>query len=287
MNQPTQANNTGMTPILTTPAGCCLTTENWQEAGITVASFYLTSLLMKPGYDFLKTLPSLAAYVNWHECLVLNASLPTPNKDGLYVIRSHYDGSSTSFSSENILELIQILQPTMVILPSGLWKKHPQICESLPEKILPFLPVMDSPKHLEIKRPYGVYFSQDKKISSSSALLEQITQYKDVPCYIAGDLDLPLMIDLINHGAQFVESDRPASDACLGKIYSEEGEISIQDSAWTMQFDLLDAHCQCPTCNQQFTRAYLHHLLEHTPLLCQRLLVQHNIYFAQSILSKK
>ena len=62
----------GFVPVLTSLAGSCLTAANWQEAGVHRASFHLAALLMKPGYDLLKTLPNLAAYVAWDESLVLN-----------------------------------------------------------------------------------------------------------------------------------------------------------------------------------------------------------------------
>ena len=94
------------------------------------------------------------------------------------------------------------------------------------------------------------------------------------------------MQDLIKAGVQIVESDKPASDACSGVVYSSEGDISILDATFEMQFEPIDAGCECPTCSQQFTRAYLHHLLQHTPLLCQRLLVQHNVHYCQMQLGK-
>ena len=40
-------------------------------------------------------------------------------------------------------------------------------------------------------------------------------------------------------------------------------------------------NCSCETCSQGFTRAYFHHLLQHTPLLAQRFLVIHNVFFTQ------
>ena len=46
-----------------------------------------------------------------------------------------------------------------------------------------------------------------------------------------------------------------------------------------MQFETIDPECTCPTCSQQFTKAYLHHLLQQTPLLCHRLLIQHNVFW--------
>lgn len=273
-----------MSPVLTTLAGACLTTANWQEAGVSTASFYLASLLMKPGYDFLATLPDLATYVGWHQHLILNASLPTINSDGLYVLRSDYDGSRSTYSTETILALIATLKPSIVILPKGIGQKYETVWQTLPDSIMPFFPVTELP---DTKKSYGVYISYDEKKSSSIELLQQLAQHKEQACYISGHLSLSLMLDLVSNGAQFVESDRPASDGCLGSVYCKDGDISLQDTDFSLQFVTIDEDCHCPTCSQQLTRAYLHHLLQHTPLLCQRLLVQHNVYYCQDILRKK
>lgn len=272
----------GIIPVVTTEAGSCITGANWQEAGVRAASFYLTALLMKPGFAFLKTLPDLATYVGWHDTLVLNASLLKMAADGRYTLRSDYDGGRSHYSVEDILTLIASLQPTIAILPQGMSQKNETHWESLPEAIFPFFPAIDLPDCSETARPYGVYLAYDKASSSPSELLQQLDKYNDIPCYVAGDLSLPLMLDLVRKGAKFIESDIPASDACAGNVYSSEGLISLQTNACTMRFEAIDKNCKCPVCSQNFTQAYLHHLLEHTPLLCQRYLVQHNVHYCQA-----
>ncbi len=74
-------------------------------------------------------------------------------------------------------------------------------------------------------------------------------------------------------------SDQPARDAVQGMVYQEDGtSYAILDAAYAMDFRFLGENCVCPTCQQSFTRAYLHHLLQSTPLLAQRFLLMHNIF---------
>ncbi len=68
-------------------------------------------------------------------------------------------------------------------------------------------------------------------------------------------------------------------------MYSISGPIDLRLSSERMNFNVLDPNCSCPTCTQKLTRAYLHHLLQHTPLLCQRFLILHNIQFTIATLS--
>ena len=274
----------GMIPVLTSKAGSCLTTANWQEANIHLASYALESLLMKPGLELLNTLPDLATYVGWSGSLVLNASLAKRGADGYYTVRSDYDGRISRYSAEEIITLIGRLKPNMFILPMGVLEKNAELLQSLPETVFPFLPVSDLPEENNLTRPHGVYFTYDEKTSSPSVMLQTLGNYQGMKRYIAGDLNLPLMLELINIGVMFVESDIPAADAISGHVYCREGIISLEDSEFSMQFELIDSNCRCPTCSQKLTRAYLHHLLEHTPLLCQRYLVQHNAYYCQEVL---
>jgi queuine tRNA-ribosyltransferase len=256
-------------PVLTTAAGNCLTSKNWQEVGVRAASFALTSLLIKPGYEFLNQVPDLKTYLGWDGALILNAFLPKTN-DGTFKFTSPYDGQKISLSSEMVVSLIEKLKPDVVILPEATDENLKQ----LPETIFPFVPLT-----CELKRAHGIYLTYNKAASMFSDFMEHYMLHKDKPCYVAGDFSLAEIKELTSLGVQMIESDKPANDAYLGTVYCTEGDISLQNDRYAVQFDRLDKHCHCPTCNQGFTRAYLHHLLAHTPLLCQRLLIQHNVHY--------
>lgn len=272
----------GMIPVLTSPAGACLTAANWQEAGVVAAAYHLASLLLKPGYDLLASLTQLQSYSGWSQVTVLNASMPGVNHDGQYVLRSPHDGSIVRHSINEILALISRLQPQFVILPQGVLQQNTAAWLSLPASVFPFFPVTDLAS-LAGTRPYGVYFAHEPS-TPLAALLEELVRYRHLPRYVSGDLSLAQMKQLIDAGVDFVESDRPAAEACRGNVYSKDGIISLCDVAQAQQFKPIDANCDCPTCQQQFTCAYLHHLFTQTPLLCQRFLIQHNVHFVQSAL---
>ena len=85
------------------------------------------------------------------------------------------------------------------------------------------------------------------------------------------------MLQCITHGA-WVESDLPMLDAYNGLVYTYTDVIDIKSEENLLQIKPIDNLCKCPTCVNGLTRAYLHHLYMHTPLLCQRLLMQHNAY---------
>ena len=110
---------TGFIPLLTTPAGSCLTMANWQQAGVKTLSLRLEQLLMKPGLSVLQACKDLRSWCGWQGNLVLNALFSLPEQEGIFSIRSQYDGSVQYLQSASVFELIAHLQPDRVILPAG------------------------------------------------------------------------------------------------------------------------------------------------------------------------
>ncbi|WP_454780673.1 queuine tRNA-ribosyltransferase [Legionella sp. WA2022007384] len=263
-------------PVLTSEAGLCLTTANWQEAKVTAASYSLESLLYKPGRDVLQKISDLANYLACPGMMVINASSLIANKEKVYVLKSPYDGSRVKLTSWELIELIQHLKPNVVLLPKNIMRDFPQIWDNWDEKIVPFIHSDDFEKHAVIK-PHGVYF----KILNEPNWV-QLEQWSHIPRYVVGYFDAELIQRLRHLEIGFIETDEPAQAAMQGRVYSNTGTVDLMDAKTAMQFELIDANCVCPTCSQQFTRAYLHHLLNHTPLLCQRFLIQHNVFYVQN-----
>lgn len=265
-------------PNLTSNAGRSLTVANWQEVGTHTAAFDLTSLLMKPGAELLNQLPHMAAFTGWQGRTVLNAMMPSINRDGECTLRSIYDGARMRFSIDDILKLITKLNPHFVVLPRGVHQLDKLAWLSLPDTMLPFFSPEDLPES-HSNRAFGVYLHYDAK-THFDGLLSQVEKYKGLPCYVVGDLELTHLQALAHKGVQYLTSDVPAQDACLGKVYTNNRNISLSNA--TSVFDVIDQSCKCPTCVQQLTQAYLCHLIEHTPLLCQRFLIQHNIHYCHT-----
>ncbi len=266
--------NTTYVPVLTSQSGLCLTMENWQEIGISTAAYYLESLIMKPGYPLLKSLDSLQSYCGWPGAIVINASFAAANSEGIYNFRSLYDGSRLTISQDELFSLIIKLKPNMVILPLGFanYLRNQQL--SFPQTLTPFIPENEN---AELDNG-GLYFSYEKTESFAS-FLEKLKLVKNKSCYLSGHFDLMQAHELIALGVKWLESDKPSADALMGIIYGETNNFSLLARDMANQHQPIISYCTCPTCSQKLTRAYLHHLFQQTPLLCQRFLIQHNAHF--------
>lgn len=268
-------------PIGTTAAGLCLTSANWKEVQNTSIAFDLDSLLVKPGYDLLKQIPDLAQYMGWSGALVLNATKLIANKEGIFTITSPFDGAKLKLTHVQLVEIILHIKPDAVLLPQKFLQEFPEIWDSWNDSILPFVAADDLLKQ-ELSRSHGVYLNLESP-SSKDNCSEQLKRWSHLPRYVTGRISLDLLQHLKSEGIEWIESDEPARVAMQGVVFSPKGMIDLTESLVEMQFETIDADCQCPTCSQQLTKAYLHHLYLHTPLLCQRFLIQHNVFYVNAL----
>lgn len=252
-------------PILTSEAGLCLTSANWQEGHVDACSFYLESLLIKPGIERLRELANIKRYFAWTGTFVLNAANIKTNKQGVISLSSPYDGSKVQCTLPEIIELIVKINPDIVLLPRALTKNDLESWAKLPNSISPFLHESN-----EIAEGFGVYFHIDGQVFNPPKL-------PHVPMYAYGQITLNTFRQLGQLGFEYIEFDEPASMGLKGIVYNSDGLLEITHPNNELDFSVIDDTCHCSTCRQGFTRAYLHHLYQHTPLLCHRLLIQHNV----------
>ena len=214
-------------PMLSTPSGSTLTVKNWQSLGISVVSYDLAALLIKPGFKVLKLFADLNSYVGWPEDIILQATFAAPDKSGNYILRSPYDGSRASFTAEEILEIIAWLNPTAVLLPQGILFE--QAIKHLPASIFTYYTPEDSPEH---------YAGQGIYVRSTEWSKEKSQQWVGIKCCVYGPTNMLQYKAFIEQGVSAVISDTPAEDACQGRLYTSNGVSKLP--AWMHNNEYLD-----------------------------------------------
>lgn len=105
---------------------------------------------------------------------------------------------------------------------------------------------------------------------------------KDKPRYLMGvgtpdDLEKATKL-----GVDMFDCVLPTRLARHGVAYIKEKkdwlEINLANSKFQKDKTPLDKNCNCPTCREEFSRAYLHHLIKEREILGIRLLTLHNLY---------
>ncbi|KTC64940.1 queuine tRNA-ribosyltransferase (plasmid) [Legionella adelaidensis] len=259
-------------PIITSKEGASLTFANWLEAGVEKVACYLSDLLIKPGIQLLKERP-LKQYISWPGEIALNLDGLKANDEGVIKIRSPYDGSIISTTTSEILALVISLKPEKVIIPERFCNKMNDFLEQIPKEI--FVYVSEKCLPINSKKTYGIYLRYQHQ--DFTEFLEVIKSYRDYSCYVSGDFDF-YALERLKEKKVSIETDFLAKEGVQGFVISQGNLVDLKDEAYSLDFEKIDNACQCPSCNLNFTKAYLHHLYFNTPLLCHRLLIQHNAW---------
>ena len=74
----------------------------------------------------------------------------------------------------------------------------------------------------------------------------------------------------------------PSRNARHGQLFTWEGVRNINNAKYEVDERPIDEHCDCPVC-QNFSRAYIRHLLKSGEMLGMRLAVLHNLYFYNNL----
>ncbi len=98
------------------------------------------------------------------------------------------------------------------------------------------------------------------------------------PRYLMGVGSPDCLLEGVARGIDMFDCVLPTRLARNGTVYTSQGKLVVRNAAWTQDFSPLDPACNCYTC-QNFTRAYLRHLLKAKEILGIRLTTIHNLFF--------
>ncbi len=101
---------------------------------------------------------------------------------------------------------------------------------------------------------------------------------KDKPRYLMGVGTPTNLLENIALGVDMFDCVLPSRNARHGMLYTSEGMINIKNAKWKNDFSPIDTHVPTPT-SQQYSKAYLHHLVRCKELLAAQISTLHNLSF--------
>ena len=105
------------------------------------------------------------------------------------------------------------------------------------------------------------------------------------PRYLMGVGTPANIIEAVSRGVDLFDCVMPSRNARHGHLFTWDGIININNEKYKDDLDPIDTACNCPTCSKH-SRAYVRHLIKAGEMLGQRLAVQHNLYFYNTLMEK-
>ena len=103
------------------------------------------------------------------------------------------------------------------------------------------------------------------------------------PRYLMGVGTPPQILRAISMGIDMFDCVLPTRVGRNGCAYTAEGMLQIKGGRYKKDFSPIEKSCSCYAC-QNFTKAYIRHLLNVGEILGLRLLTLHNLHFYQKLM---
>jgi queuine tRNA-ribosyltransferase len=117
--------------------------------------------------------------------------------------------------------------------------------------------------------------------------VEWTTQFmpEDKPRYLMGVGTPEDLIENIDRGVDMFDCVMPTRNARNGTLFTSFGRVNIRNAKFKEDAQPIDPECSCYTC-QNFTRAYLNHLLKAGESTYFRLSSLHNIHYYLNLMKE-
>ncbi len=104
------------------------------------------------------------------------------------------------------------------------------------------------------------------------------------PRYLMGVGKPVDILESIAAGIDMFDCVIPTRNARNGQLYTWDGRMTIRNAAYTDDHEPIDAECECYSC-QNYSRAYVRHLLNVNEIFGHRLATLHNLHFFLALTS--
>jgi queuine tRNA-ribosyltransferase len=105
------------------------------------------------------------------------------------------------------------------------------------------------------------------------------------PRYAMGLGTPPQIVEMVARGIDMFDCVLPTRLARNGTAFTARGTMNLKNNPYRVDPRPIEEGCQCSTC-QQFTRAYIRHLIKAEEILGLRLITIHNLYFYLRLMTK-
>ena len=106
---------------------------------------------------------------------------------------------------------------------------------------------------------------------------------EDKPRYLMGVGKPRDLLAAVQNGVDMFDCVLATRSGRTGQAFTRRGEVNLRNARHASDPRPLDAECNCPAC-QEFSRAYLHHLVKSGEILGAMLLTWHNLRYYQDLM---
>ncbi len=294
-----------------------------KEAGSQIILSNTYHLYLRPGDELIRDAGGLHKFMNWDRPILTDSggfqvfSLTKLNKikeEGVY-FNSHIDGSKHFYSPEKVMSIEENLgadiimqldqcskygythaQAEQAMELTDNWLKRCLDSKTRDDQAL--FPIVQGNFYDDLRleslrraKPHATHgiaiggLSVGEPKTRMYEILDLIRPGlpEGVPRYLMGVGSPDCLIEGVKRGVDMFDCVLATRIARNGTAFTTNGKAVVRNAAYTRDFTPLDENCNCYCC-QNYTKAYLRHLINVDEMLGAMLLSLHNITFLHKLM---
>lgn len=309
-------------PVGTQATVKTLSPANLHDLGATLILSNTYHLYLRPGADLIAEFGGLHNFMRWDKPILTDSGgfqvfslegLRKIDDDGV-IFRSHLDGSKHRFTPEKVIEIQEKIGADIIMsfdecAPPNDYEYNKIALErthrwaerglaahtrtdqalygivqggvfpDLREQSAAFLASLDFPGY----SIGGLSVGETK--AEMHAMLDVVHPIlpKDKPRYLMGVGSPEDMFECVARGVDQFDCVLPTRIARHGAVFTPHGRINLRKAQYAREHAPIDPTCTCYTC-QNFSLAYMRHLIKADEILGMHLATIHNIHFLLNIM---
>jgi queuine tRNA-ribosyltransferase len=277
-------------------------------------------LYLRPGHELIQSMGGLHKFMNWQHPILTDSGgyqvfslnkLTKVNEEGVK-FQSHLDGSSHFISPERSIEIQQALGADIIMAfdeptpyPADIIRTEKSLelttlwaqrCkETFNSEVQALFGIIQGGMYPELRKKSaeqiieigfpgyaigGLSVGEEKDLMHNTMAYTAPLLPEDKPRYLMGVGTPEDLLQCSSFGVDMFDCVMPTRNARNGSLFIKGGKINIRNEQFKTDSDPIEVGCPCYTCNN-FSRAYLRHLVMAGEILAMRLLTIHNSTFYQ------
>ena len=312
-------------PVGTQATVKAMTAEELDGIGFKIILSNTYHLYLRPGHNLIERAGGLHKFMNWPHSILTDSGgfqvfslgdMRKVNEEGVQ-FRSHIDGSLHFFTPERSMEIQMSLGSdiAMAFDECADGQADYAYAKEAMERTHRWAARSKAHHHKDGQVLFGIIqggmFSELRQ-ESAKRIVDM-----DFPGYAIGGLSVgepkPVMYEMLECTMPHIPLDKPrylmgvGSPDCLiegvirgvdmfdcvlptriarnGTVFTTKGKLVVRNAVYSDDFRPLDPECNCWVC-QNYSRAYIRHLLKADEILGLRLTTYHNLHYMGDLMQK-
>jgi len=311
-------------PVGTRATVKAMTPEALKTIGAQIILSNAYHLYLRPGHDLVKEAGGLHKFMNWDKPILTDSggfqvfSLSEMRKvteEGVE-FRSIIDGSTHFFTPEKVMEIEEWIGADIIMVldecttyPSEKqyvegavrrtyeWAKRCKAAHVTDQALFGIVQggtyedLRKMSAELTAELDFPGYAIGGLSVGEPHTLMFEVLDYtvpllpKDRPRYVMGLGNPTSLVESVALGVDMFDCVLPTRIARNGLALTSVGKVNIRNAKYARDFDKLDPNHDCYTCNN-FSRAYLRHLIKSDEILGAVLLTWHNLSYLIDVMGE-